>query len=93
MVSSVPSAAVVSAAGIPIRVATCPHKMLPSASPPMNTTTNAASRRARTHADSVIRAETCNTERIEIRQQTAALRAGKWQIGVDPEVLKPTVDP
>ncbi len=47
----------VNAAGMPIRVATCPHKMLPSAIPAMKTTKKEASPRARTHAGKVIWAE------------------------------------
>ncbi len=57
---------------MPICVATCPHRMLPSAIPPMNTTTNAASPRARTHDGSVICADTCSAERIEIHATPVA---------------------
>ena len=72
MAITIPVAAVVSAAGIPIWVATCPHKILPSAIPPMNTTTNAARPRARTHSGKVNWAETCSEARIAIQATPVA---------------------
>ena len=60
---------------MPTLVATWPQSTLPIAMPPMNTTTNAASPRARTHAGSVICAETCSAERIEIQAAPVATMA------------------
>src|SRR5260221_12929547 len=73
--ATIPAAAAVKADGIPIAVATCPHRTLPSPIPPMNTTMNAASPPARTHSGNVKLAETCSAERIEIQTTTVARNA------------------